>query len=187
VRRIYGSQYAHQIGIQLFFDDLAGEALSNATALERTLTDVREVDSKITIALAIGRFFRYLREVLERPRIEISGTVWVQPSAARASASLSDLTTGQEIYIDGSSSDFAALPMSSFVVSKLVSAIPLAPTVSPSGRAEELRQLSFQLQALALVLVCMMRFRESQTIRGGRRPGRWQTICLTAAALKDLV
>jgi hypothetical protein len=187
VQRVFSSDYARRIGIQLFFNDLSGESLSDATELERTLADVRDADSKVTLAIAISRGFRYLRRALERPRVEMSGTVWVQPSEARASAVLRDLASGEEIHVDGSSTDFELLPMNPFVAEKLIHLPAQNPRVPRSVRAEEFRDLSLQLRQLALVLACTIRYRESQSLPAGVRPASWRTICLTAAVLKDLI
>ena len=76
--------------------------------------------------------------------------------------------------------------MYAFVMSSLLQ-MQMTPTMSGWKRGEGRRQIASQLETLAMVLACKIRWSESQAVSSGQRPQRWETICLTAAAAKDLV
>jgi hypothetical protein len=179
VRRVYNSRH-----IQLFFDDLKGAAVAEAGAIEQALAEARDLDVKAVVGLALGQGVRFLRELPERPRLLISGAVRLLPGSAKATAIIRDLATTTEAYLEASSADIGALPMLGFIERKLLA--PATAATSSWQRGEDLRRVSGQLQAVALVLACKIRLHESQAVRTGLRPSHWETICLTTAAMKDL-
>jgi hypothetical protein len=186
IKRVYGSDYARHRGIQLFFDDLKGEVIADANPLERALAEARDIDAKLAVGLVLGQLLRYWRELPERPRLLVSGSVTVLPGSAKAHVVIRDVISHAETHVDASTEDAGALPMYSFVVSRL---LQMQPATTPSGwkRDQGRRQIASELETLAMIVACKIRWRESQAVSAGQRPRRWETICLTAAAAKELV
>ena len=186
IKRVYGSQYARRIGIQLFFDDFTGGPVANASVSERALAEARDVDTKAAVGFALRQAIQYLNDLPERPRFSVAGSVRLLPGAAMVVATVSDLSTGDKRYLEASVAEFADMPMRSFVESALLHSAPVLPFPWASTEAEDTRHVSKQLQALALILACKIRWRESEAITVTQRPGRWETVCLFAASARDL-
>jgi hypothetical protein len=186
IKRAYGSDYARRLGMQLFFDDLTGAPAGDAGSMERALAETREFDTKAAVGFALRQSMLYLRDLTERARFQIGGSVRVFPGTATATAIVRDLQTGEDVRIEASLAELVAMPMYTFVEQTLLQSRPILPYPMRAPDAEDRRQVSRHLQALALVLASKIRWRQSQAVAVGHRPVRWETVCLFTAAVRDL-
>jgi hypothetical protein len=184
VKRVYGAEFSKRLGLAVSFDGLQGSTVPNAGVFERALAEARTADAKAVTRFALSEAVQWLTRVTERaPAIVITGTVQLVPGGARATARLRDHRVEDEETIEASTDELAEFERVVGVCDRLLGeSCPRPFVASPHDEAEDRRRTTSQLRALALVLACKVRHRESAAVQFGARPGSWKTVCAFTAA-----
>ena len=187
IRRAYHADYLRRAGLTALFEDLTGPTVERADAFEKALASAGESDVKSVVLLAF-KAFNLVRRLSDRPRFKLDGRVYLLPDTARVTAALNDLAKRESaIYLDAALTELDAIPSASFVREALIhpaAGHSLASRYYP--KADELRDVTLQLQGLALVLASKLRSTQLQAKEAEYRPRNWVTVCIFTAAAAHL-
>src|SRR3954469_396595 len=185
IRQIYVSKFARRFGMALSFDAYEGSPHSGGNLLEEALAEAGALETKAVARFALTGAIRWFAHLLIRPSILITGSIQLLPGGAKVSARLKDCKTNKTTIIGATSVELSTLEKRAKMgVLKTFFQAPVNPNSSAKG--EELRQITAQLTALAMVLACKIRYLESSTLRTNYRPASWETVCIVTAIGRKL-